>query len=73
MPLSGVRTNDPTVRASEDSSCLRPRAHCDQRDTKFLRKSENHTNALAVNLLDSSETTHRLKRYTALTPPDRPE
>jgi hypothetical protein len=30
-------------------------------NTKYLRKFENHTNALAVNLLDNSETTHRLK------------
>jgi hypothetical protein len=30
---------------------------------KHLSKPENHTNALAVNLLDNSETTHRLK-YT---------
>jgi hypothetical protein len=42
-------------------------------NTKYLRKLENHTNALAVNLLDNSETTHRLKRYTVLTLPDRPE
>jgi hypothetical protein len=28
--LSGIRTHDPSVRASEDSSCLRPCAHCDQ-------------------------------------------
>jgi hypothetical protein len=28
--LSGIRTHDPSVRASEDSSCLRPRDHCDQ-------------------------------------------
>jgi hypothetical protein len=42
-------------------------------NTKYLRKLENHTNALAVNLLDNSETTHRLKRYTVLTVPDRPE
>jgi hypothetical protein len=27
--LSGTRTHDPSVRASEDSSCLRPRGHCD--------------------------------------------
>jgi hypothetical protein len=42
-------------------------------NTKYLRKLENHTNALAVNLLDNSESTHRLKRYTVLTLPDRPE
>jgi hypothetical protein len=37
---------------------------------KYLSKLENHTNALAVNLLDNSENTHRLKRYTVLTLPD---
>jgi hypothetical protein len=42
-------------------------------NNKYFRKLENHTNAIAVNLLDNSGTTHRLKRYTALTPPDRPE
>jgi hypothetical protein len=42
-------------------------------NSKYLRKSENHTNALAVNLLDNYETTHRLKRYTHLTLPERPE
>jgi hypothetical protein len=42
-------------------------------DTQYLRKPENHTNALAVNLLDNSETTLRLKRYTVLTLPDGPE
>jgi hypothetical protein len=26
--LSRIRTDDPSVRASEDSSCLRPRGHC---------------------------------------------
>jgi hypothetical protein len=29
--LSGIRTHNPSVRASEDSSCLRPRSHCDWR------------------------------------------
>jgi hypothetical protein len=42
-------------------------------NTKYLRKLENHINAPAVNLLDKSETTHGLKRYTILTLPDRPE
>jgi hypothetical protein len=31
-------------------------------NTKYLRQLENHTNELAVNLLDTSETTHRLKK-----------
>jgi hypothetical protein len=33
---------------------------------QILKKLENHINALAVDLLDSSETTYRLKRYTVL-------
>jgi hypothetical protein len=36
-------------------------------NAKYLRKLENHTNAY------NNETTHRLKRYTVLTLPDRPE
>jgi hypothetical protein len=28
--LSGIQTHDPSVRASEDGSCLRPRGHCDR-------------------------------------------
>jgi hypothetical protein len=28
--LSGIRTHDPSVRANEDSSCLRSRGHCDR-------------------------------------------
>jgi hypothetical protein len=40
---------------------------------QILKKIIKHTNALAVNLLDNSETTYRLKRYTGLTLPDRPE
>jgi hypothetical protein len=28
--LSGIRTHDPSVRASENISCLRPRGHCDR-------------------------------------------
>jgi hypothetical protein len=42
-------------------------------NTKYLRKLVIHTNSLAVNLLDNREATHRLKRYTSLTLPDRPE
>jgi hypothetical protein len=28
---SGIRTHDPSVRAGEDGSCLKPRGHCDRR------------------------------------------
>jgi hypothetical protein len=36
-------------------------------NTKYLRKLQDNTNALAVNLLDNNKATHRLKRYTILT------
>jgi hypothetical protein len=41
--------------------------------TKYVIKLENHTNALAVNLLDNIEAIHILKRYIVLTLTDRPE
>jgi hypothetical protein len=28
--FSGIRTHDPSIRVSKDSSCLRPRGHCDR-------------------------------------------
>jgi hypothetical protein len=30
MPRAGLEPHNPSVRESEDSSCLRPRGHCDQ-------------------------------------------
>jgi hypothetical protein len=33
--LSGIRTQDPSVWVSEDSSSLRPRCHCDRRYLKW--------------------------------------
>jgi hypothetical protein len=40
---SGIRTHDPSVKASEDSSCLRPRGHCDR-----------STSSLELVIVDSS-------------------
>jgi hypothetical protein len=34
--LSGIRAHDPSVRAGEDSSCLRPLGHCDRRNLIYL-------------------------------------
>jgi hypothetical protein len=39
--LSTIRTQDFSVRASEDSSCLRPRGHCDRRDTRISEVNES--------------------------------
>jgi hypothetical protein len=33
---SGIRTQDPSVLASEDSSCLRPRGHRDRLPKRFI-------------------------------------
>jgi hypothetical protein len=35
---SGIRTHDPIVQAGEDSSCLRPRGHCDRRRNTQIMK-----------------------------------
>jgi hypothetical protein len=47
--LSGIRTHDPSVLASEDSSCLKPRSHCDRQASMLVminstvrRKSEQN-------------------------------
>jgi hypothetical protein len=34
--LCGIRTHDPSVRASEDSSCFRPCCRCDQRMVTYI-------------------------------------
>jgi hypothetical protein len=36
--LSGIRTHDPSVQASEDSSCLRLRGPCDRRLTNYTQR-----------------------------------
>jgi hypothetical protein len=38
--LSGIRIHDPSVQASEDSSCLRPRGHCDRRNHIYRRQNQ---------------------------------
>jgi hypothetical protein len=43
--LSGIRIHEPSVRASEDSWCLRPRSYCDRRnDLRFLPKIKKLSN-----------------------------
>jgi hypothetical protein len=47
--LSGIRTHDPSVRVSEDSSCLRPCSHWDQHIT-YTNRPEC-TNAICFLIL----------------------
>jgi hypothetical protein len=55
--LSGMRAHDTSVRASEDSSCLRPRGHCDR------LHPENITPKLATN---SSQYTRHYRTRTCV-------
>jgi hypothetical protein len=57
--LIGIRTHDPSIRASEDSSCLRPRGHYGRRrilfiNTKPLTLIRNHLESSALELLLTS-------------------
>jgi hypothetical protein len=38
--LSEIRIHDPSVRAGEDGSCLRPRGHCDRHIGQIPAKNE---------------------------------
>jgi hypothetical protein len=49
-----------THRTDEDLQINTVLSEIKKWNTKYLRKLENHTNELAVNLLDNGETTHRL-------------
>jgi hypothetical protein len=46
--VSGIRTHDPSVRASEDSSCLRPRGHCDQQPRYYAGGSYSNVTCLQL-------------------------
>jgi hypothetical protein len=55
--LNGIRTHDPSVRASEESSCFRPRGYCGRltswklQNVKMNRKHSNiFRNATAVTI-----------------------
>jgi hypothetical protein len=76
--LSSIRTHDPSVRASEDSSCLRPRGHCDRRSTLLQSLNNAQIRNLIVQYLlptdvKSTETQPvcRLGRIPVFSPPDR--
>jgi hypothetical protein len=48
--LSGTGTHDPSVRASEDSSCLKPRGHCER--LAFERAKTVHALDRAATVID---------------------
>jgi hypothetical protein len=50
--LSGIRTHDPSVRGSEDSSCLKPRVYCDRQRKKIgLHNEELHNCYCSSNVI----------------------
>jgi hypothetical protein len=40
--LSGIPSHDPSVQASEDSSCFRPRGYCDRHFTELHLNIAEH-------------------------------
>jgi hypothetical protein len=46
MSRMGFETNDPSVRAGEDGSCLRPRGYCDRKT--YIRVQTNIKKATCI-------------------------
>jgi hypothetical protein len=62
--LNGIRNYDPRVRASEDSSCLRPRGHCDRQiiviSLQYLYRKMNITDCSVRQAEARTEVHHSL-------------
>jgi hypothetical protein len=52
--LSGIRTHDPSVPASEDRSCLRPCGHCVRRNYRFYKPKFCYCRCAEVTYYESS-------------------
>jgi hypothetical protein len=52
---SGIRNHDPSVLAGEDSSCLRPRGHCDRRTGMYSCSKMECTPNSELEYIRSSE------------------
>jgi hypothetical protein len=51
--LRGIRTHDPSVRARQDGSCLRPRGYCDRRCTyKYVTSNKYMDNYLLTVIIE---------------------
>jgi hypothetical protein len=59
--LSGIRTHDPSVRESEERSCLRARGHCDRR-LYFHMHNSNERNAA----ISEDKTSRNIPYYWSL-------
>jgi hypothetical protein len=72
LQRSSIHSERTSVHKQQQDSWRSTNEHSAQCNKKVEYQILKQASALAVNLLDNSET-HRLKRYTVLTPPDRPE
>jgi hypothetical protein len=61
--LSGIRTHKTSVRASEDSSCLRPRDHCDRHKSMIIYIKRTYTRSLQDwNMCNGEDVTWKTKQ-----------
>jgi hypothetical protein len=47
--LNGIQTYDPSIRASADSSCLRPRGNCDRQQEHITAVNNNNPSKGIIN------------------------
>jgi hypothetical protein len=52
--LSGIRTHDPSIQASEDSSCLRPCGYCERLSSQLLSGTTSNYNSAQIITTHSS-------------------
>jgi hypothetical protein len=73
--FSGIRTHDPSIRASEDSSCLRPRGHSDRRSKINTIKENTETVTDTSKELGLEVNTEKTKytSYVDVSSPERRE
>jgi hypothetical protein len=62
--LSGIRTHDLSVRASEGGSCLRPLGYCDRRRSELLKYTYIFTFSLSVLWFTSKSCTVKTDIFT---------
>jgi DNA-binding sugar fermentation-stimulating protein len=61
---SGIRTHDPYVRAGEDSSCFRPRGHCDRRYSQWY--TDNNVNGVYHDQFEYTDDRFKIQNVSLL-------
>jgi hypothetical protein len=60
--LSGIRTHDRSVRASEDSSCFRPRGHCNGKRCQWCGAKHKHAGLEVLTAVVTKNTVFKVNR-----------